>query len=242
MKCWIMHRAALVDRRSHEALWLTGQWNGALAAPVRSLSWGPPGKGKGPRSGCQGRPWHPRCYFSKPPRRARHVTSILLPLGIDFIVFLNTFLSSMSLHFVSLFNLSFAKSSLQPLLCKANARFSSVTKRCPFRGLQVLRVQLVSELLQKSHRDQPLSILRNNERPMFPERETRQACLSLSLLNVILPSVLTKGYWICYVCVCVAAVSGWFINCFLFGLWCFRISLFLKSVHTPLHILLVNLL
>lgn len=51
----------------------------------------------------------------------------------------------------------------------------------------------------------PHSLLLNNERPMLPDRETRQACLSLSQLNVILLSTFTKGYWTycVYVCVCV---------------------------------------
>lgn len=88
----------------------------------------------------------------------------------------------------------------------------------------------------------PYSLLLNNERPLLPDRKTRQTCLSLFLLNIILLSTLTKGYWTCQ-CVCVTAVTGCFIPCY-FRFWCSTqlSNYFFSTYKLTVHLVLVSYL
>lgn len=53
-----------------------------------------------------------------------------------------------------------------------------------------------------------VSLLQSNERPVLADGENRQACLSLSLLNITQLSRFTTTYWIYSVCMCAACASG----------------------------------
>lgn len=102
--------------------------------------------------------------------------------------------------------------------CRAAASLS-VKSQCyqgheanlPLGGLWSLGANNCLIQFEKATGVRPHSLLMNNEGPMLPDRETRQACLSLSLLTVILLSTFTKGccaHSVNAVCVLLVSLAG----------------------------------
>lgn len=77
-------------------------------------------------------------------------------------------------------------------------------------GLCILRISCLIQF-SRAMGVKPHCLPLNNERLILPDREARQACLLLSLLNVILLTRMTKGYWT----YCVGV--GWLVLPYLWG-------------------------
>lgn len=181
--------------------------------------------------------WHPYLCFSTQPLRVQCYKFVLF---YDFrsycISVLSTFLCISRISHKCLFSLFFSSlTSLCLMLCKhvlwkaSGLRGSwNLCAYLHLGGLLSLGPNMCLIQFKEATGVGPQSILLNNERPISPDTETRQACLSLSLLNVTLLSTFTKGYWTnyayLYLCVC-GCVSGWFITCFMPGVWYWRYSL-----------------